>query len=212
MREQLDKDERVAKELWLLSQTLRDALLHSPSMREECLPRSLSKEISAIKNALNKNLSEKPLIKLALESIPNDVIQNGVYSEEDLIKRFTKVDRICKRVALIGDNGGSLYKYILSYLQSILVFSDSKIPLEELEDQEIVDPSKWDTFDILTRVRHCLTNHNLEMALRYANQLRGEPRNVAQDWIRDTRTHLETKQAVDLLQSEASSINVQVLN
>lgn len=213
VREQLDREERTAKELWVLSRALRDSLRHnSSSTSDKCLPLSLNSELSAVKEVLKKDLSEKPLIKIALESIPKDAFENGVYSEEDLIKRFSKVDRICKRVALIGDNGGTLFQYILSYLQSFMVFTNSNIPLEELEDQEIVDPSKWDTFDILIRVSHCLKNHNLEMALRYANQLRGEPRNVAQDWIRDTRIHLEMKQVVDLLQVETNFINVQVLS
>ncbi|CAG2102599.1 unnamed protein product [Medioppia subpectinata] len=211
-REQLDKDQHSVRELWVLGQALKEALSHKPTMSAETLPISLSQEMSAIESIVNKEtLKDRPLIRCALESIPKEVITTGVYSEEDLAKRFQKVDKYCKRVALIGDEGGSLYLYLLSYVQSLLVFRDSRIPTEELEDKE-VDPSNWDTFDILTRVKHCLKNHNLEMALKYANQLKGEPRNVAKDWIRDTRTHLEIKQAIDLLITEADAINVQIIN
>ena len=208
----MDKNQYSYRKLWVLCQTLREALNHSPSISDECLPTSLSEEMTAIQRILGKDsLSERPVIRLALETIPKDVRENGVFTEKDLIKRFKKVNKYCKRVALIGDDGGSLYLYLLSYLQSILVFRDSQIPTEELEDKE-VDPSKWDTFDLLTRIEYHLNNHNLEMALKYANQLKGEPRNVAKDWIKDTRMHLELKQAVDLLQIEADAINVQIIN
>ena len=181
-------------------------------MTDECLPVSLNREMSAIQTIISKDfLEERPIIRLALESIPKEVKENGVYTEKDLIKRFKKVDKFCRRVALIGDEGGSLYLYLLSYIQSIMLFRSTRIPIEELEGKE-VDPQKWDTFDILTRVEYHLNNHNLEQALKYANQLKGEPRNVAKDWIKDTRTHLELKQAVDLLQTEADAINVQIIN
>lgn len=167
--------------------------------------------MSAIDSILSKqSLKDKPLLKLALESIPKEAKETGVYTEPDLIRRFNVVEKYCRRVALIGDEGGSLYMYLLSYLQSIFIWN-SKIPRVELEGGE-VDPSEWDTFDILTRVRHCLNTNNLEMALRYANQLKGEARNVAQDWIKDTRTHLEVRQAVDILETEADAANVQIIN
>ena len=208
----MDRDQYPTRKLWILCQTLREALNHRPSLTDECLPIILNQEMSAIQTILKKDsLKERPIIRLALESIPKDVIENGVFTEKDLIKRFQKVDKYCKRVALIGDEGGSLYRYFLSYLQSLLVFRDSRIPIEELEDKE-VDPLKWDTFDLLTRIQYHLNNHNLEMALKFANQLKGEPRNVAKDWIKDTRIHLELKQAVDLLQTEADAINVQIVN
>lgn len=212
MRDQLDKEERAAKELWLVCQVLRDSLKRNQSnLSGESVPRPLNNEITAVKETLKEFLNQNPLAKVAIESIPADVLREGVYTEDELIKRFATVDRVCRRVALVNEGGDSLFKYLLSYVQSLLIIGDSKIPQEELEDQETVDPSKWDTFDILSRVKHSLRNNNLEMALRYANQLRGEPRNVATDWIRDTRLHLETRQAADILLGQAASISVQVL-
>ncbi|XP_054167180.1 MICOS complex subunit MIC60-like [Oppia nitens] len=212
VREQLDADQHPVRELWVLAQTLKESLCHKPSLSEDSLPIALKGELTAIKSILNKqSLNDRPLIRCALEGIPQYALENGVYSREDLIKRFQKVDKYCKRVALIGDDGGNIFQYLLSYIQSVLIIGDSKIPKEELEDKE-VDPTKWDTFDILSRVRYSLKNYNLEMALKYANQLRGEARNVANDWIRDTRIHLEFSQAIDLLISEADAINVQIIN
>lgn len=215
MRDKLDIEERVAKELWLVCNALEEALRHGPgdNLSGQITPRSIAEEIGAIKETLN----ERPgygsdLARLALESIPTDALRDGVYSEDALIQRFANVERLCRRVALIGDEGGSLFRYFLSYLQSLLIVNSVQIPTGELEGKDNVDPSKWDTFDVLARVRHSLKYNNLEAALRYANQLRGEPRRVAHDWIKDARVHLETRQAANILLTQAASIGVQSLN
>ena len=36
-------------------------------------------------------------------------------------------------------------------------------------------------------------------ALRFMNQLKGEPRKAADDWIHQVRLHMESKQAADSL-------------
>ena len=38
---------------------------------------------------------------------------------------------------------------------------------------------------------------DLEQTLRYMNLLKGEPQNVANDWLRELRIHLETVQAAN---------------
>lgn len=111
-------------------------------------------------------------------------------------------------MSLIGSQGGSLWQYILSYGRSLLILDSAiKISKEELAD-EPVDTSKWDTHDILARVRYYLGHRNLEMSLRYANQLQGAPRKIAADWIKDVRTHLEIRQATSLIQAQASSVSL----
>ena len=190
---------------------LKDVLKYSTSnLESEPLPKLLTNQLKVIRDTLKEYSNISLLANAALDSISNDAINHGIYSEDDLINRFTKIEKICRKVALIGDEGGTLFKYLLSYVQSFLIFNQSKITNEELTDQEI-DPSKWDTFDILGRVTYCLKRNNLEMALRYANQLKGEPRKVAKDWIKDTRNHLEIKQVVDILVNQAASISAQVL-
>jgi len=211
VRDELDKDERTAKELWLASQSLMDALKHKNNdVKGDVVPKQLDKEISVVKQTLQEYSKKNMLAELALESISKDNL-GSVYSEDDLIHRFDKIERLCKRVALIGDESASLFKYLLSYVQSMLVFNNYKISHQELSDEQVIDTSKWDTFDILARVRHSLNCHNLEMALRYANQLKGEPRRVAKDWINDARIHLEIRQAANVISSQAASISAQVL-
>ena len=60
-------------------------------------------------------------IKTLLEIFPKAAKSSGIPSGGQLKARFTKVESMAKRTALIGDQGGSLYLYGLSYLQSLLL-------------------------------------------------------------------------------------------
>jgi mitofilin len=209
VREKLDIEEGRAREIWLVCQILMDALKSDPTKDVTVEPRSIKRELSAV---IDKTKSEtNTLTTLALKSIPKAVLEQGVYSEDALVTRFSKIERLCKRVSLIGDEGGSLFRYLLSYLQSMLIVKTACVSEEELADKE-VDPSSWDTYDILARVRHHLDHRNLEMSLRYANQLKGEPRKVAKGWIQDVRLHLETRQAANILKAQAAATSVRTLN
>ena len=137
--------------------------------------------------------------------------ERGVFTEDALICRFDQVDNICRRVSLVGDEGGSLWRFMLSYIQSMMIFDSGRVPREELENQAL-DTTKLGTFQILSRIRHHLKNRNLEMSLRYANQLRGEPRRAAMDWIKDVRTHLEVKQAATLIQTHAACVSLKTFD
>lgn len=68
-----------------------------------------------------------------------------------------------------------------------------------------VNPLMWDTLDILSRVRASLQREDLEQALRYANQLKGQPRQAAKDWIHELRLLLETRQATSALMAYAAA-------
>jgi len=211
VREQLDADEHKSRELWLVCQVLNDALKSNPADAIEAVPRNVLKEIKSIVQKVNES-EPNSLSQLALKSVPKQALESGVYTEDALISRFEKVNTVARRVSLIGDEGGSLWRYLLSYLQAALVIerSDRKPTSNELEDKTF-DATTLDTFDILSRMRYHLKQRNLEMSLRYANQLRGEPRKVANDWIKDVRTHLETRQATNILLAQAASVSVRTL-
>lgn len=153
-------------------------------------------------------LSDNPLAVKVMDTLPPRALKEGVCSEESLIDRFSRLEVICKRVALVGENGDGVGKYLVSYLQSLFIFNNIHPSEDELSGKVLVDPTSWSTYDILGRVRWCLKEHNIEQAIRYANQLRGQARVAARDWIRDARIHLETKQAINILATYAKSINV----
>lgn len=197
-------------------------LHHEQSLDIEAQPVDIEDELKTIKSTVKANFKDDALMEIALNSLSDDVVSSGVYSEEDLIHRFKKVEKICNQVALIKNEYTPFYMFLYSAAHSFIRplyeidFSLSlkpiqikQIPQGELDGSVEVDPTEWDTYDILKRVNYCIEHRNLEQALRYANQLTGEPRRVARDWISDTRKHLEVKQTLDLIQSKISAMNIQ---
>ena len=214
VRRRLDREEKSLKQLWFLCQHLNECLKSNPAEGIENDPKKfVTKEILPVLERIVKDDDASSLVHLAVQSIHDnqDLKERGVYTEDALICRFDHVDKVCRRVSLIGDEGGSLWRYLLSYMQSVFILDSARIPSGELNDQPL-DTDRLDTFQVLTRVRHHLKNRNLEMSLRYANQLRGEPRRAAMDWIRDVRTHLEVKQAATLIQTHASCVSLKTFD
>lgn len=201
---QIQKSEAPARLLWICCQSLIKKLQDSPKLPLENEP---AYEMLR-KFATNNN----QLARKVLEALPAKALKEGVASEVNLVDRFNRIEKLCKRVALVGENGGGVTKYLLSYMQSIFLIDHVNISEDELSGKTLVDPTTWHTCDILARVKHCLRQHNIEQAIRYANQLRGQARVVARDWIRDARIHLETKQAFNILSTYAESVGVNVLH
>lgn len=148
-----------------------------------------------------------PFVSLVLESIPEKALTRGVYTEENLKQRFQKVCNVAQRVALIDETGGSLFKFMLSYMQSFFVFTT----VHAKEETDSVDIENMDTFQLCANAKHWLEKGNIEQALRFMNQLRGESRRVAADWIEEARLYLETRQAAMALMAFASSTGLGTL-
>ncbi|XP_050730516.1 MICOS complex subunit MIC60-like isoform X2 [Eriocheir sinensis] len=209
-RADVDKAALSAREMWLACESLRNALRNSgegaPSWEEQLKP--LQDQIAAIKKAAGEG---NPYVEAILKSLSEEAEQRGVYPEEALRERFIKVERVCKRVSMIGDNGGSLIKYLLSYIQSFLVLESFEyMPGNEVRNEE-VPVDALTTYDILARARYCLEKDDLCMSVRYMNLLRGEPRNVAASWLKEARLTLETRQAAYALLAHAAATAVQAL-
>lgn len=210
-RANVDKAALSARELWLACESLRNALRNSgegaPTWEEQLKP--LHEHIAAIKKAAGGEAN--PYVEAVLASLSEDADTRGVYPEEALRERFIKVERVCKRVSMIGDNGGSLLRYLLSYIQSFLVLDAFEyLPGSEVRNEEVAVDS-LSTYDILARAKYCLEKDDLCMSVRYMNLLRGEPRNVASGWLREARLTLETRQAAHALLAHAAATSVQAL-
>ncbi|XP_066960296.1 MICOS complex subunit MIC60 isoform X2 [Macrobrachium rosenbergii] len=206
-RADVDKAAYAARELWLACESLRSALRlgaeQAKSWEEQLKP--LSDHVKAIKTAGGE---ANPYITAVLNAIPEEAVERGVYTEEAIKERFIKVERICKRVSMIGDNGGSLLRYLLSYMQSFLILNAFEyLPGAEVRDEEIAVDS-LSTYEILARARYCLDKDDLSMSIRYMNLLRGEPRNVAAGWLKEARLTLEARQAADALLAHAAATAV----
>ena len=59
--------------------------------------------------------------------------------------------------------------------------------------------------------RYSLERGDLAQAVRYMGLLRGEPRRVAADWLKEARLHLEARQAADALIAHAAARGAEVL-
>ena len=160
----------------------------------------LSDELNAIQQAGDNH----PFVSTLIRSVPHESVISGVQPQDALAQRFRKVRSLCKKVAMIDETGGTLYKYFVSYIQSLFMFSSAKA----LSDNEEVNLSDLNTFILVDNAAYCLEKGDLEQAVRYINQLRGEPRKVASSWLRDAQLLLETKQAADALLAHASAVGL----
>jgi len=190
-RADIEKQNRQSQKLWAACQCLTTAIDKSADQ-----PRPLLAQLTAIHEAA----AGDPLVSQVLKSLPEEAVTRGVINEENVRRRFYKVRRWCRRVAMIGENGASPWTHLLSYFQSFFIF-DSFDPRKE---GELVDVENANTFDLLARADYYLRHGDLELATRLVNQLRGEPRNVARDWLLEARLLLETRQTANLLTAYAA--------
>ena len=163
----------------------------------ESVPKPLANELSAIREAGD----DHPFVNTVISSIPDEASKEGVSTPDALLERFHRVRKICRRVVMVDETGGTLFQYLLSWIQSALVGSRSRA----FSDEEEIDLSLLNAFTILDNASHAIDRGDLEQAVKYMNQLRGQPRRVAADWIKDARLLLETKQAAEALLSHSAA-------
>lgn len=189
--------------LWAACQALaRTVKISSPGAPKDRPVKPLEPEIKAISNAASK---EDPLVRAAIQSIPEEAVKRGVFTEDTLRDRFLKVERVARRLAMVPEGGAALPIYFLSYLQSFLIIKTANsIPKKELEDEPI-DVESLNTYDILQRARYWLDRGDFKMTLRYMNLLKGAPRSIARDWMNEAKILLETQQAIDTLLAYAGA-------
>ncbi|NXT79206.1 MIC60 protein, partial [Zapornia atra] len=191
-----EEEARKAHQLWLsveaLKYCMKTASGDSPTEPLE----------SAVK-AIKASCSDNAFTEALTAALPQESLTRGVYSEEALRARFHTVQKLAKRVAMIDETRNSLYQYFLSYLQSLLVFHP-----QQLKPPAELSPDDLDTFKLLSYASYCIERGDLELAAKFVNQLRGESRRVAHDWLTEARMTLETKQIVEILTAYASAVGL----
>ncbi|XP_049860791.1 MICOS complex subunit Mic60 isoform X2 [Schistocerca gregaria] len=202
-RAEADKKAAQAQLLWSAAQSLHSALKAGvPGEHWTRQLRPLEDDVLALRKA---SVEGDELVEAVLAAIPKEAVSRGVYPEDALRERFLKVERIARRLALLPESGGSLPLYFLSYLQSLfLINAVGPIPQAELSD-EPVNLAHLDTFDILQRARYWLDRGNFTQTLKYMNLLKGASRQIASDWMNETRILLETQQAAGTLLAHAAA-------
>uniref|UniRef100_A0A8B9KUE1 MICOS complex subunit MIC60 n=1 Tax=Astyanax mexicanus TaxID=7994 RepID=A0A8B9KUE1_ASTMX len=191
-----EEEARKAHQLWLsveaLNYTLKTAAADAPTEPLEGAVRTIK-----------ESCAENEFAQALATALPDESLTRGVYSEASLRARFYGVRRLARRVALIDETRNSLYQYFLSYLQSILLFEkEQEAPPTKLAAQDL------DTFKLLAYATYSIERGDLELAAKFVNQLHGESRRVAQDWLKEARLTLETKQVVSLLSAYANAVGL----
>ncbi|NXJ41807.1 MIC60 protein, partial [Ciconia maguari] len=191
-----EEDARKAHQLWLSVEALKYCMKTASG---DSPTEPLESAVKAIKASCSGNAFTEALTA----ALPQESLTRGVYSEEALRARFYTVQKLAKRVAMIDETRNSLYQYFLSYLQSLLVFHP-----QQLKPPAELSPDDLDTFKLLSYASYCIEHGDLELAAKFVNQLRGESRRVAHDWLTEARMTLETKQIVDILTAYASAVGL----
>ncbi|XP_071982367.1 MICOS complex subunit MIC60 isoform X2 [Engystomops pustulosus] len=191
-----EEEARKAHHLWLSIEALKFTL-RSASGEHPTEP------LEGAVQGIRASCSNNDFTEALTAALPQESLQRGVYSEEALRARFSTVRNLARRVALIDETRNSLYQYFLSYIQSILMFEPKQLrPPSELSSEDL------DTFKLLSYASYCIEHGDLELAAKFVNQLRGESRRVAHDWLTEARLTLETKQVIDILSAYASAVGL----
>ncbi|TGZ59831.1 hypothetical protein CRM22_008839 [Opisthorchis felineus] len=173
-RAELDRIAKETQALWIACEALACNLSSSVPTVGTGLSGStttgpLSDYVEAIREAASTG--SHPFALAILEQIPQEVSKQGVWIERGLKERFEKVYRVCRRVALVDETSGSLYTYMLSWLQSALTldvftnkylrtwFKSPSIPQLTGESELADDPNppELDTFSLLRSAKAALT-------------------------------------------------------
>ncbi|XP_017873284.1 PREDICTED: MICOS complex subunit Mic60 isoform X1 [Drosophila arizonae] len=207
-RAETERSANQAQALWAACQALWASVrTATPGVHYKDKLRPLKNEI----NAIAKVAEGDELVIAVLENMPKEAQERGVFPEDALRERFLNVERIARRLAMVPENGGSIPIYFLSFLQSLFILRpDNPVSSDELENKPF-DYSKLDTYDILNRARYHVDRGDFLQALKYLNLLQGAPREVANDWMKETRLMLETQQAANTLMAHAAASGLMYL-
>lgn len=93
------------------------------------------------------------LVKIVLDGLPAEARTRGVYPENAIRERFLKVEKLARKLALVTDESAGLPTYALSYLQAALIIQPKELISQAELNNEPVDISQLNTFDILDRTR-----------------------------------------------------------
>ncbi|MCP9265701.1 MICOS complex subunit MIC60 [Dirofilaria immitis] len=177
-----DVENRRAKQIWIASHNLIDSVINGrrSGADDDARRKPLATELQMIREA-NSN---DEFVTCLVNALPDETIYNGVYTEEDLKTRFSKLYKICRRVAKMDESNVGVLHYGLSYLQNMMSFDP---------------PRKFSKMS-----KSFVSEGDLNSAVRILQLLTGPARSVARDWINDVRAHLEARFIAELLVTHAA--------
>lgn len=184
---------RQAQQLWIQAQNILNQIVHGTTTENDL-------------DLVSKIVPNENFVQVLVNELRND--ESPDTNEKTLRERFAHVNKLCRRVALIDNEHNSLWNYFLSYLQSLLIVRQRD---DSILVDDAIDLNELNTFTILNYVQSYLNQNQWYNALRLMQLLTGEPRNVAQSWITDTRNYLAKKQTSEVLEAYSNSIGLGTL-
>ncbi|XP_047512577.1 MICOS complex subunit Mic60-like [Pieris napi] len=198
-----ERETRRSQELWVAGSALLAATKKGAPHVD------VNKELNAIQKASGDG---DKLVETVLKAIPGSVREKGIVPESVLRDRYHKMENLALKVALVEHDGAVLPVYILSWLQSVLLFMKiSGIPQEEFDKPPKEPFQHLDTYDLLQRARFWIERGNLAAAIRYVSALEGASRAAAATWADDARAYLETRQAAEAVLAHAAALGLQYI-
>lgn len=211
-----EQETKRCKELW----TAGNALLTATKKCDDVV--DIAKELKAVAKAGK----EDELVGKILKAIPESVRSNGLTPECQVRKKYSGMENVARKVALVEHEGGPLPVYMLSVLQDLMLFLRlSEIPNSEIgkpiskvpstskkfkiePEEETVDVTVMDTFDILQRSRYFMDRGNISQALEYVSALEGASLVATEKWRNSAQAFLETKQAAEAVIAYAAAMGL----
>ncbi|XP_030001133.1 MICOS complex subunit MIC60 isoform X2 [Sphaeramia orbicularis] len=191
-----EDEARKAHQLWLSVEALNYTLKTAEGD-------AATKPLQSSAQAVRDSCADSDFALALASALPKESLERGVYSEASLRARFNSLRSVVRRVALIDESHNSLFQYFLSYVQAALLFEEKQeVPPAQLSPEDL------DPFKLLSYASYCLEHGDLELAAKLVNQLRGEARRVAEDWLTEARLTLETRQVVSLLSAYANAMGL----
>ncbi|CAO3627292.1 unnamed protein product [Mucor hiemalis] len=186
-------DSRKAHQLVAAIDALKRAALSGEQTQFELELQTLKRLSAKTPFAKLGERQSDELIQLVASSIQEHVARHGITSLAQLSERFETVAREVRRASLIPDEDASMVSHLISIVLSSLMFTKKGlVPGDDVESR-------------VARAEHYLnTEKDLESAAREINQLTGWPKRLSLDWLDEARRHLEVKQALEIMKSQAS--------
>lgn len=158
---------------------------------------SLVSEINNLKK-ISKPLNNS-LMNAAIDSLPSDkelLINGGVLTQGQILTRWEQLIPELRAVSLLPENPGIL-GYASSGIFSKFLWSKSGVPINT-NDEYLGN----DVESVIARVNNYLQKNQLDNAVEEVTSLKGIARELADDWLVDTRRKLEIQFLVDILSTE----------
>jgi hypothetical protein len=142
--------------------------------------------------------SEDAIIKVALESIPQRLVEQGIPSVEYLVSRFSAVEKACRRAIFVPNQAqNSIWGQFLANFFAFLTVSETKLP----------SPGT-DSNSKLSRAAHFVGRKDISSAKLELEELPREVREFAEDWLSEARDRLVVQQALQTIRTRITVLSL----